>query len=213
MIQRFTAAALAVIVALAVSSTAVAADDDGWIELFNGKNFDGWKASENTGSFSVKDGMIVVNGPRSHLFYVGPVNGADFKNFALKAEVMTKPGSNSGIYFHTEYQETGWPDKGYEVQVNNTHKDPKKTAGLYSVQDVFEAPAKDGEWFTEEIIVQGNHIVTKVDGKTQVDWVQPDDFKHEQFPGRKVSHGTFCLQGHDPGSTVYFRSVKVKPLP
>ncbi len=103
---------------------------EGWISLFDG-TLNGWKASENKDTFSVRDGMIVVDGPRSHLFYVGPVNNANFKNFEIKAEVMTKPSANSGIYFHTEYQERGWPDKGYEVQVNNTHSDWRKTGSLY----------------------------------------------------------------------------------
>src|SRR5687767_7826176 len=62
---------------------------DGWISLFNGKNFDGWKINENPESFKVEDGQIVVNGPRGHLFYVGPVQNANFKNFEFKAQVMT----------------------------------------------------------------------------------------------------------------------------
>ena len=81
------------------------------------------------GTFSVKDGMIIVHGNRSHLFYAGPVEDHNFKNFEFKADIMTEPGSNSGVYFHTEYQATGWPDKGYEVQVNNSHTDWKRTAG------------------------------------------------------------------------------------
>jgi hypothetical protein len=185
---------------------------DGWQSLFDGKSLDGWKVNENPDTFAVRDGEIVVNGPRAHLFYEGPVNNHDFKNFEFKAEVMTKPGSNSGIYFHTEFG-PGWPAKGYEVQVNNTHKDVKKTGGLYGIQDVLEIPAKDNEWFTEEIIVRGKHIVTKVDGKTLVDWTEPDGFEAKAFPGRKVDHGTFALQGHDPKSEVHFRNIRVKPLP
>ena len=107
-----------------------------WQSLFDGKTLDGWRASENKGTFTVRDGMIIAHGPRSHLFYVGPVNDANFTNFEFRADVMTTRGSNSGIYFHTAYQETGWPDKGFECQVNTTHSDPKKTGGLYSVQDV-----------------------------------------------------------------------------
>jgi hypothetical protein len=185
----------------------------GWKSLFDGKTLDGWKASENKNTFSVRNGMIVASGPRSHLFYVGPVQDANFKNFELKADVMTEPGSNSGIYFHTEYQETGWPNKGYEVQINNTHSDWRKTGSLYAVKDVNESPAKDKEWFTEHIIVQNKHVVVKVNGKTTVDWTEPEDFKLENQPGRKLSSGTFALQGHDPKSVVYFKNIMVKPLP
>ena len=101
----------------------------------------------------------------------------NFKNFHFKADVMTTPGSNSGLYIHTKFQESGWPAAGYEVQVNQTHGDPKKSSGLYGVRDVMEAPAKDNEWYTQEIIVQGKHIITKVNGKTLVDYVEPDDVK------------------------------------
>ncbi len=186
----------------------------GWKSLFDGKTLDGWKASENKDTFSVRDGMIVANGPRSHLFYEGPVEDANFTNFELKADIMTKPGSNSGIYFHTEYQETDWPSKGYEVQVNNSHSDWRRTGGLYAVKDVNESPAKDNEWFTEHIIVRGKHIIVKVNGKVTVDWTEPEDWEPPSgMSGRRISSGTFALQGHDPGSTVYYKNIMVKPLP
>jgi len=191
-----------------------AAAEDGWIDLFDG-TLNGWQRTENMGTWTVnKDGLLVTHGSRSHLFYVGPVENADFRNFELKVEVKTEKGSNSGIYFHTEVHKDGWPPKGYEVQVNNTHSDRKKTGGLYAVSDVIDdSPAKDGEWFTEHIIVQGNHIVIKVNGKTTVDWVEPASYSLRKSPARKLSSGTFALQGHDPNSVVYYKSVKVKPLP
>jgi hypothetical protein len=186
---------------------------EGWQPLFDGKTLDGWKASENKSTFTVSDGMIIVKGDRSHLFYVGPVNNANFKNFEFKADVKTEPGSNSGIYFHTEYQETDWPKKGYEVQVNNSHSDWKRTGSLYDVQNVRQSQAKDNEWFTEHIIVQGKHIVIKVNGVSVVDWTEPENFSSEGWPGRKLSSGTFALQGHDPKSVIYYKNIMVKPLP
>ena len=202
--------------ALAVFAlSAFAADsNDGWISLFDGKSLDGWKASDKPGTFSVENGEIVIHGERSHLFYLGDVKGHDFKNFEVKADVMARHGSNSGFYFHTAWQEAGWPDKGFEVQVNNTHKDPKKTAGLYDIVDNFEAPAKDDEWFTLSIKVEGKHVITKVNDKVIVDYTEPDDFQPKpNHIGRKIDHGTFALQGHDPGSEVHFKNIFVKPLP
>ena len=196
---------------LALTATA---QDDGWISLFNGKNLDGWKANDPQGTFKVEGGELIAHGPRSHLFYVGPVQNHDFKNFELKAEIMTKPGSNSGIYFHTAWQDGGWPSKGYEIQVNNSHKDPKRTAGVYAIQDNFKAPAKDGEWFTMYIKVEGKRIITKVNGKTISDYTEPDNVERpKNMAGRLIDHGMFCIQGHDPGSEVHYKSFKVKPLP
>ncbi len=194
--------------------TVLAADDGGWIPLFDGKSLEGWKASEAPGTFSVADGAIVVHGKRSHLFYEGRVADHDFKNFEFKADVLTKAGANSGIYFHTAWQEAGFPVNGFEVQVNNTHKDPKKTAGLYDLKDNLEAVAKDDEWFTISIKVEGKHVVTKVDGKVVTDYVEPDDYQPTaKHSGRRIDHGTFALQGHDPGSEVHFKNIAVKPLP
>ncbi len=191
-----------------LTSSLQAGEEQGFVPLFDGESLDGWKASENPDSFRVEDGKIVAHGPRAHLFYMGDVEEHDFVNFHFKAEVMTTPGSNSGLYFHTKYQESGWPSIGYEVQVNQTHGDPKKSSGLYGVRDVFEAPAKDNVWYTQEIIVQGKHIITKVDGKTTVDYTEPDDVQGR----RKVGSGTFAIQAHDPGSKVFFRNIRVKPL-
>ena len=214
-----TVLALAAGVALAGGSTKIVRqftadapkpDKDGWYTLFNGKNLEGWKPSENKDCFKVADGCLVAHGKRSHLYYDGPVCGHDFKNFEFVAEVKTFPKSNSGIYLHTVYQEKGWPGKGYECQVNATHSDNKKTGGLYGVKDVLDnAPHKDGEWFTYTIKVDGKKITLKVDGKTTCEYTEPDDAKG----GRKLDHGTIALQGHDPGSTVMYRNLKIRPLP
>lgn len=186
----------------------------GWQLLFDGKSLTDWKASENQGTFAVHNGLLVVFGKRSHLFYNGPVANHDFKNFELSLDICTVQKSNSGVYIHTAYQETGWPDKGYEIQVNNSHTDPKRGAGLYAVQDNFQAPAKDGEWYTMVVKVEGKHIQTFVNGKQIVDFTEPTPPKPPaNMPGRFLSHGTFAIQGHDPDSTVLYRNIKVRVLP
>ncbi len=185
--------------------------NDGWISLFDGKTLNGWKASENKGTFGVRDGIIVAQGPRSHLYYVGPVENANFKDFEFKADVMTRPGANSGMYFHTEYRETDWPRKGYEVQVNNTHSDWRKTGSLYGIKDIRESPAKDNEWFTQHIIVDGRQVTVIVNGRTVLEHTVEETGSGRR--GRSLSSGTFALQGHDPGSTVYYKNIMVRPLP
>ena len=129
-----------------------------WIELFNGKNFDGWKISENPGSFSIEDGLLKVNGPRGHMFYEGAVGNHDFNNFELQVELKTMPQANSGIFIHTEFQEKGWPNIGHEIQVNQSHGDWRKTGSVYSFKDVKETFVKDDEWYTETIIVKGDQV-------------------------------------------------------
>jgi hypothetical protein len=182
-----------------------------FVSLFNGQNLDGWKASENVDSWSVEEGAIVCAGPRSHLFYVG--DGKAFKDFHFKAEVKTTPGSNAGIYFHTKFQEEGWPKYGFECQVNVTSSDPKKTSSLYGVVNVADPPVKDNEWYTQEIIVKGKNIKLILNGQTMVDYTEAEGAKSND-PNfvRLLSEGTFALQAHDPESKVYFRNLQVKRL-
>ena len=190
-------------------------DKDGFYSLFDGKSLDGWKVNEKPETFRVENGAIVVNGDRSHAFYEGPVNNHDFKDFHFKAEVLTFPNSNSGIYFHTKFQPDGWPAAGFESQVNNTYKaDPRKTGGLYAVKDVMNtAPVEDNKWFLYEIIVKGQDVKVLINGKPTTEWTQPADWQPpEGMDGRKLGSGTFALQGHDPGSKVLFKNIRVKPL-
>lgn len=186
--------------------------DEGWISLFDGKTLNGWKVNENPQTFSVKDGAIVVNGKVSHLFYEGDVNNHDFKNFELKIDVMTFPNSNSGIYFHTDFQEKGFPGIGHEVQVNLTHSDWKKSGSIYNVVNVDKAPAVDNEWYTQHIIVKGKTVRILINGKLLYEYIEPN-LKKDSERGQFISHGTFALQGHDPGSKVMFKNIRVKVLP
>jgi hypothetical protein len=201
---------------LAAEDAALQPDEDGWYSLFNGKDFTGWKVSQdNPDTFQVVNGEIVAHGPRAHLFYAGPVQAANFKNFEWKCEIMTKPGSNSGMYFHTEYQADDWPQKGIEIQVNNTHGDPRKTGSVYAIKDVMNnSPAKDNEWFTQHVIVDGRKVTVKVNDKVVNEWEQPESGRALRRLGEKIiSSGTFALQGHDPESEVHYRKVLVKLLP
>ena len=201
----------------------LAADSHDWVDLWDGKTFDGWQLSaENPSSFQIKDGAIIANGPRAHLYYAGKVNGGVFRNFELTVDVLAKNNSNGGIYFHTDYQENGWPLKGFEVQVNNTFaRDPRKTGGLYGVSDNLAVPAEDDVWFTEHIVVRGNSVKVYVDGHLVTNWVQPDDWdglrplgngKGMNFPQRRLDIGTIALQGHDPNSVVMYKNIRVKVL-
>src|SRR5437868_11572934 len=149
----------------------------GWVSLFDGKSLANWKVGANAGTFTIENGSIVAHGPTAHLFYEGDVHNHNFKNFEFKADVMTTPGSNSGIYFHTEYQDSSWPKKGFEVQVNNSHTDWRRTGSLYGIQDVKEVFVKDNEWFTEYIKVEGKRVIIKLNDKIVVDYTEPGDVK------------------------------------
>jgi hypothetical protein len=233
---------LLTLAAFALTAAPLAADHHEFKPIFDGKTLDGWKSStDNPAAFSVdKDGTLKVTGERAHLFYVGPYGNAAFSNFELKLKAKTMPSANSGVYFHTRYQDTGWPTVGYEAQVNSTQSDPKKTGGLYGVVDLWldkeafkggqtapfvtvddkggvrmivkEAPSKDNEWFDYHIIVEGKKITLKINGQTTVEFTEPKDWAgpNPATAGRKLSKGTIALQAHDPGSTVFYKDIMLK---
>jgi hypothetical protein len=186
--------------------------EEGFTPLMDGKSFSGWKpATENASTWKIEDGAFVTRGPRCHLYYVGAEQ--PFKNFELKVEVLTEPGSNGGIYFHTRYQETGWPKAGFETQVNNTQSDWKKTGSIYDLASVGFATAEDNKWWTQDILVEGNVVTVKVDGKVVVQYKEPAGAQAGKDFERKLGSGTFALQAHDPKSVVRYRNIRVKRLP
>lgn len=185
---------------------------NGWISMFNGRDLSGWKISEeNPGSFKVDGGALVVAGPRAHLFYAGPDGAAKMGDFEFEATIKTFPKANSGVFIHSRWQASGWPAHGYEIQVNATHSDPRKTGSVYAVKDVMDnAPHPDGEWFTYNIRVEGKRIVIKVNGQVVNDYTEPEDPGHET---RKLGEGTIAIQAHDPESVIHYKDLRFRPLP
>jgi hypothetical protein len=174
------------------------ADESGWKKIFDGRTLDGWKANENPEAWSVRNGAIVGDGERSHLFYMGE----QCENCEFKAEVRLNHGGNSGMYFRAEFV-PGWP-KGYEAQVDNTHTDPKRTGSLYNLQNVFEQLVADDTWWTQHIIADGNRIIIKVNDKTVVDYTDPKN---------TYTKGYLAFQQHNKGSVVEYRNVMMRVLP
>ncbi|HYT74894.1 MAG TPA: DUF1080 domain-containing protein [Vicinamibacterales bacterium] len=197
--------------------------EPGFSSLFNGIDLSGWKISGPAESFTVQDGAIVARGPASHAFYEGSVHNHSFRNFELKVGVMTRPGSNGGVYVLTGFEESGgsvrasgrFPSTGFEIQVNNSHTDRIRTGSLYHVVDILDdSPVKDDEWFTEDIVVKGDTITVKINDKQVVQWTQPADWNggREGLGRRITGPGTIALQAHDPNSTVYYKNIRIRPL-
>jgi len=182
---------------IALLALPLAAADKGWISMFDGKTLKGWKANERSENWTVVDGAIQGKGERSHLFWMKQECG----DCEFKADVKLNKGGNSGMYFRAEFGE-GWP-KGYEAQVNNSHKDPVKTGSLYNMVKVFEQLVPDDTWWNQHIIVKGNHVTIKVNGKTVVDFVDEKN---------SFMKGYLALQQHDPGSVVHYKNLMFKPL-
>lgn len=183
---------------------------DGWALIFNGKDLAGWQVSkENPESVYVEDGLLVTNGKRAHLFY-GEKGDAVLKDFELVADVKSVGKSNSGIFFHTKLQDKGWPSHGFEAQICNGFKDPRKTGSIYSFADIMDdSPAKDDVWIHYHLKVQGKNVKIWIDGELVQDWTQPEDWEPKT---KRLGSGTIALQAHDPVSKVLFKNMKLRDL-
>jgi hypothetical protein len=189
--------------------------ESGYVRLFNGKDLTGWKASMNPDSFKVENGAIIANavGGPSHLFYDGPVGNHTFQNFDLRLDVLARYRSNGGVYVMTEFQPQGFPGKGFEIQVNNSHSDRIRTGSLYHVVDLSNIPGKDDEWIPMEIKGQGNTITITVKGQEVVHWTQPADWQSNyDTTSRKIAPGTIAFQSHDVYSMTAYSNIRLKLL-
>jgi hypothetical protein len=194
----------AVITALVAPLTAVETETD-FVSLFDGKSLDGWKVNQAPEAFSIEDGAIKANGDCCHLFYEGKVNDAKFKDFELRLDVMTRKNSNGGVFIHTAFQPKGWPG-GYEVQVNNTQKDPQKSGGLYNIVKNL-VPFEDDTWMKYVIIVKDGVVEVTVNDKQLV------NYKTEPATTKlKPEGGTIAIQAHDIGSTTLYKNIRIKVL-
>jgi hypothetical protein len=179
----------------AISSSA----DENWVSLFDGKTLGGWTTADGTpGNWKVMDGVIKSSGEASHLFSPR----GDYKNFRYRAELKINDGGNSGMYFRTA-KGPGFP-KGYEAQVNSTHRDPVKTGSIYNMVLIKKMLVPPDTWFTQEIEARGNHIIVKVNGDTLYEFVDANNTFKE---------GHFAFQYHDPTCGVEIRKIEVIELP
>lgn len=188
-------------------------DSEGFTVIFDG-TWDGWRVNENPKAWTLVGGALRAQGDRSHCFYVGAEQ--PFKDFELKVDVMTEPGSNGGIYIHTKYQDSGWPWGGYETQVNQTQGDWRKSGSVYSVQDVKEdklvGVVKDNEWYTHHVVVKGGNIKIYLNGTLVNDFTEEPGRQPGKDFERKLNAGTIAFQAHDPKSVVLYRNVRIKKL-
>lgn len=160
-------------------------------------------------SFRLDGDTLVVEGDKRNLFYDGRIAGGYFKNFEFKVDVYTHPGSASGIYFHTHYEEEGTPASGYEAQINASREGESKTGSLVGAREVNTAPHRDNEWFNYYIKVDGDKVTVKVNGETVNEFTEPAD---AEGPGT-LRHGTIGLEAVGSDSRVDFRNAMIRLLP
>lgn len=219
--MKCSAVALLCLVALARA----AEPESGWRPLFNGRDLTGWEANADPGAFTVEKGVLKAHAThprnRGHLFFVGEGKGSDekFRNFELVAVVRGEPGSNSGIFFHTDRATRDGVlhlKNGYELQLNSSPQEKRKTGSLYAVVDLDRSPVDESQWFTARLRVEGQRIRIWINEQQVVDYTEPPNpARPPERAGRLLRRegGAIALQAHDDRSTFYFREIRIRPLP
>ena len=170
-----------------------------------------WPTNDNATSgesFRLEGDTLIVEGDKRNLFYDGRLAGGSFKNFEFKVDVYTQPGSASGIYFHTHYEEDGTPAFGYEAQINASRAGESKTGSLVGVSEVKKAAHSDNEWFTYYIKVDDKKVTVKVNGKTVNEFTEPAGVEGPA----KLHRGTIGLEAVGSDSRVQFRNPMIRLL-
>ena len=136
-----------VVLALTALSTNCSRTGDGeWVSLFDGTTLSGWtKGGSQDSNWEVKDGSIVGTGKSSMLY-----SPKTYKNFRLRTELKINDGGNSGVYFRSPTADGDF-SKGYEAQVDSTHRDPIRTGSLYTFIHIYDQIVPPDTWFTYEI--------------------------------------------------------------
>ena len=200
--RGLTAAAL-------VLATAGSAGAGEWVSLFDGSTLSGWiPVSHSKGGchWDVKDGVIVGSGQSGMLY--SPKG--DYKNFKFKAEVKISDHGNSGLYFRAPVSDGDF-SKGYEAQIDSTHRDPIRTGSIYGFLHIYKQLVPPDTWFTYEIEVVDKdwrgmhvpHIKVSINGELLFEFIDRT---------KAWEKGFFAFQQHDPGSKVEIRKIEVMEL-
>ena len=174
-------------------------NEKGFKTIFDGKTFTGWKkAEENPDTWTIKEGALVAAGPRNHLYYVG--DPKPLVNFELKIDAMTEPGSNGGVYFHTEYQPKGRRERASRFR--STRRTP-----------IGRRPAASTTWSTSGSSWSRTTSGTPTTSSSKTNtspsrsttrsrWIGNSlaDRKAGENFTRIIDKGTIALQAHDPKS-------------
>jgi Domain of Unknown Function (DUF1080) len=204
------------------NQTKMVPSEQGWRQLFNGKDLSGWK-HVGKGDMVVEDGLIHGKGGMGLLYWTKE----KFSNCTIRVVYkMQKENSNAGVFIRIpiEPREEWMPVYyGYEVQIDNhpetSGEDEYHVTGtLYSLTKPLAKPGKPGpQWNTMEITVDGPRTIVYVNGEKVTDYKEGDPvperkFDFEPYHGLRPNSGYIGLQNHGADDVVYFKEVAVKPL-
>lgn len=204
----------------------LAADSLGWIQLFDGESFDGWRGFR---MHDMPPGWQVTEA--GEIYFDGEGKGDivtthQFADFELALEWKISPGGNSGIFFGVSEDDRATYRTGPEMQVldNAAHKDGQNPLTAAGSNYALHAPTADvtnpaGEYNRVRLLVHGNHVEHWLNGQKIVEYElgSPEwrelvaNSKFNEMPryGKNRS-GHIALQDH--GDEVWYRNIRIRLL-
>ena len=198
-------------------SSAVQAEDSGFVNLFNGSNLDGWTQRNGTATYRVEGDSIVgktAEGSPNSFLCTDKLYG----DFELKFDVKVDSRLNSGVQIRSQTK-GDTPEgrvNGPQVEISLDGMAGYvygESAGGWMTPDSDRKPHKhfkDGEWNSYRVVAQGDKIQTWING-TQI-----SDLTHKE---RYQSHpkGFIGLQVHGIGRgqgpyEVRWRNLQLREL-
>ena len=204
-------------------------ESDGWRSLFDGESLAGWRGY---GMDGLPAGWSVVEG---EIHFAAPEEGerADlmteeqFENFELSFEWAVTAGGNSGVFFHVSEGHNRSYETGAEYQLldNGGHRDGEKPITSAGSNYALQAPSADvtlpiGEFNESRLVVNGDHVEHWMNGEKLLEYTLWDDdwkaavaaSKFSSMPDYGLNEtGHIVLQDH--GDELWFRNIRVRPLP
>jgi len=199
------------------AASAFGQSDNGWVDLFNGKNLKGWEQLNGNAEYKVENGEIVgvstLHSPNSFL-----ATKKKYGNFILEYEMKMDRGLNSGVQIRSESNKeyNNGRVHGYQVECDDSER--RWTAGIYDearrgwLYPLEYNPAskklyKNGEWNKFRVEAVGNKIRTWLNGKPVANLV--DDMTPEGFIALQV-HG-IGNKKEEAGKSIRWRNIRIKP--
>lgn len=199
--------------------SSVAQKEQGFTNLFNGENLDGWIGNKE--SYQVEKGLIVINpnggGNGGNLFTEN-----EYSDFVFRFEFQLTPGANNGLGIHAPLEgDVAYAGKELQILDNTAEKYAELQPYQFHGSVYGVIPAKRGflkpvgEWNEQEVTVEGSKIMIVLNGATIVDGDFQEASKsgtidHKDHPGLKKSHGHIGFLGH--GDVVRFKNIRIKDL-
>ncbi len=206
------------LLAVLTSTTLNAADDDGFVSIFNGKDFTGWEGPVD--NYEIKDGAIVCKAGKGGTIFTKE----EYADFVVRLEFKVPAGGNNGLAIR-------YPGKGNtayegmcELQVldDNYEKvrgkiDPRQAHGsAYGMVAAKRGAQKPiGEWNFQEVTIKGATIKVVLNGTVILDCdLSKVDMEtvmaKSPHPGATRTSGHFGFAGHN--DAVEFRNILIKKL-